>query len=727
MNILIAGGAGTFLNNILIKCHKEGHKVSVLTGNRFANKSDYQKCFEFYNFPYDANCLNDIFESASPDVTIFMGAFDTNFKWENEEADSVKYTGSLANILMGYAMRGKGRFIYFSSDEVYGDNHSENISEETPAQPSGFRAQAIYQGESLAESYRINRDMDVLTVRFDHLYCIPDKRSDVLDLVTKMCLEALEDKTIHYTKNSSLSPLYEKDAIEALHKLLITQSHNKNIYQISAESFITEEELANTVRDYMNPECAVISIPGEEGRKCVLSGRSFDLEFGNPSFNPVANIIKKIAITMKRNSYVFLTGEDVKLPLIQKFKEKAGWFIRVIIPFVENLIVFIPCFMFYNRAVDSKYFARLDIYLLYVLLFAIIYGQQQATVSALLAVAGYFFRQSYDRSSFDILIDGNTYVWVAQLFIVGLTVGYMRDQIYKLKKEGEEEKEYLEQQIDDIESINSTNVRVKNVLENQVVNQTDSVGKIYGLTSSLDQYSPEEVLFFAAETVGKIMKSQDVAIYTISNADYARLFSATSNKARCLGSSVKYSAMEDFYEEIARGKVYINRKMDARFPLMANAIFENGEMKMIIMVWGLSWENMTLGQANQLVVVSSLIQNAVLRSNRFMDALVDKRYLQGTSMLAPDSFKTLLEAFVKAEKKGLTVCTVIKILAEGKDMGEVINMVQSGLRQSDYFGSLDGSTIYTLLANTSKSDAAYVVNRFKQKGLDASITEELGL
>ena len=37
MNILIAGGSGVFLNNLIIKLNKEGHKVSILTGNRFAS------------------------------------------------------------------------------------------------------------------------------------------------------------------------------------------------------------------------------------------------------------------------------------------------------------------------------------------------------------------------------------------------------------------------------------------------------------------------------------------------------------------------------------------------------------------------------------------------------------------------------------------------------------------------------------------------------------------
>ena len=44
MNILIAGGSGVFINNLIIKLNKEGHKVSILTGNRFASKDDYHKC-----------------------------------------------------------------------------------------------------------------------------------------------------------------------------------------------------------------------------------------------------------------------------------------------------------------------------------------------------------------------------------------------------------------------------------------------------------------------------------------------------------------------------------------------------------------------------------------------------------------------------------------------------------------------------------------------------------
>lgn len=70
--------------------------------------------------------------------------------------------------------------------------------------------------------------------------------------------------------------------------------------------------------------------------------------------------------------------------------------------------------------------------------------------------------------------------------------------------------------------------------------------------------------------------------------------------------------MTEIYEDLSEQKVYINKTMDERYPLMVRAVYEGGQIQMMIMLWGLSWEKMTLGQANFLTVVSYLIQNAVL-------------------------------------------------------------------------------------------------------------------
>lgn len=84
------------------------------------------------------------------------------------------------------------------------------------------------------------------------------------------------------------------------------------------------------------------------------------------------------------------------------------------------------------------------------------------------------------------------------------------------------------------------------------------------------------------EMMKELMHTEDVAIYNIVNEDYARMFSASSVKSRSLGNSIRYKEMEAVYNELKEQKVYINKSMDERYPLMANAIFEGGQMKMLI-------------------------------------------------------------------------------------------------------------------------------------------------
>ena len=45
--------------------------------------------------------------------------------------------------------------------------------------------------------------------------------------------------------------------------------------------------------------------------------------------------------------------------------------------------------------------------------------------------------------------------------------------------------------------------------------------------------------------------------------------------------------MTEIYEELAEEKVYINKTMDERYPLMARAIYQEGSIQMIYYVAGL--------------------------------------------------------------------------------------------------------------------------------------------
>ena len=318
-----------------------------------------------------------------------------------------------------------------------------------------------------------------------------------------------------------------------------------------------------------------------------------------------------------------------------------------------------------------------------------------------------------------MLLDYNTYVWTAQLFIVGMAVGYMRDRLEHITGEKDEEIRYLKERIVSIEDINESNVRMKQNFETQLVNQRDSLGQIYEITSSLEKYEPEEVLFYASQVLGQLMNSRDVAIYVVANRNYARLFSATSKKARRLGNSIEYTSMEEMYAELKEGRVYINKSMNEKYPLMAHAVHAEGEMQLILMVWGIPWQRMTLAEANRLTIMGTLIQGAVVRARRYLDTLGSDRYVEGMNVLKADAFMNLVKAFFNARDKGLTECTLLEILTEDQDYEKAAGVLRRSIRQTDYLGMLEDGKLYALLSNTREENAEAVAGRFRKSGYES--------
>lgn len=719
MNILLIGGAGRFIDQLIRKLKKEGHRVFLLTGDPY-KKQDYEHVFETYRFAYDSAVLGEVIESINPDVTICMGAFDTNYSWKEEEREAVAFTSHLMNILMMHAKLQKEKFIFLSSDEVYQENSDEEMEENVEPCSTTIRGRALIQAERLCEDFREYWNMDTIVLRLDHLHVIPNGKEEVQSICAKMCLQGMQKGYIEVDMTHEFSVLSEKDAVEYIYQAVKRESHKYKLYHLSGDDVISEIEAAGIIENVLGQSINIVVEEGSCGRK-VLSGKRFEQECGVHTFVESVQVVKSIAQHMKKNQKIFLDDAEQSLPWWKRIWNKWKWLLQVLIPFAENLICFIPFFMLNNRTVGSEYFANLDPYLIYVLLFAIIYGQQQATFSAICAVAGYLFRQMYHRTGFDIMLDYNTYVWIAQLFILGLVIGYMRDQIRSMKIESKELEEHLRAQVADVKEINMSNVRVKGIFEQQLIDHKDSIGKIYSITSKLEQQMPEDVLFDAVEMLKELMHTEDVAIYNVVNQDYARMFSASSERARSLGNSIEYKKITEIYNALSEQKVYINKQMNEQYPLMAKAIYEGEEIKMLIMLWGLSWEQMTLGQANFLTVASYLIQNAVLRARRYMDALEQVRYNAEDGILETTAFETLVASYNRAKEKDLVECTLLKVKHSSVHIGK---QIQQKLRNTDYVGTMQDGELYILLANTAAENAHIVQERIAQNGYITEIVEK---
>ena len=701
------------------KLRKEGHRIFVLSNDR-VKKTKYKRIFEQYDFSYDNENMSSIIESICPDAVIFLGAYDGSFDWSLGQKEAVRYGEGLINLMEACShLKHLPRFLYLSTSDVFTEHLDTDYREHDHFAPMSVRAKAVRQGELICGNYYKSFMSDSVVARLDRVYGMPLMPCDLEEPLALMLQDGIKTGEITAKKNRKLSMIHINDAVEFLYKLLVAEEPERRVYNLTSGEEISESQIAYYLAEGLG---GAVNVKEEEDekRRTVLTMDRFKKEFGGKVFHNYKEELPLLAREVLAKEKVFFKDESEKDENNRGFMGKMKDFVKAILPYVETAILFIPAFMLNNRATGSDYFANLDFYLLYVLFISVIHGQQQGMIAGIFAVAGYFFRQQYNRSTFDVILDYNTYVWIAQLFIVGLVVGNLKDRLQVIRDEGNHEIKYLSTQVEDITEINSNNVLIKNSMEEQLINQNDSFGKIYEITSTLDQYAPEEVLFYAAEVLKELLHTKDVAIYSVANGDYARLFASTSPLARSLGNSLKYTDMTELYVYISSDQVYINRDMKEGYPQMANAIFSEGKMELIIMTWGLPLERLNLSQANMMRIAGFLIQNAVLRANRYMEALESTRYVENTHLLEQSAFHSLLQAFLTARDRGLTQCCVLQLpeILE-KDEQKAVEEISKTLRTSDYIGKQKDGRLYILLSNTEAKDADYVLNRLKGLGYEA--------
>ena len=727
MDVMLVGGISPVMRKLILKLYKEGHRIHVLSGTR--NPAiHYEHVFERYDFPYDSASVEEVFKSVDPDVTILLGAFDGNYTGEDPRKDAVSFTAGVQNILLSWATLKKGRLIYISSSEVYGSSYQKTVSESVSPLPRGIRPIMLYQGEETVRFYQEKLKKDAIIVRVDRIHDVPQQQSDIrFGIVGSMCLNAFRKGTVSYRRNHFYGLTYLGDVIEALFRLVTCKTHEHGLYNISSSVKWSEEQIAQAIRKYSQTPVEILDVTVDEHRSVVLDNQRVKEEFGFEIFQTPEVTVEKTLKYMHAHSTKFLTGENKGGNIVQRLYYRTVRMLGALVPYMENLICFIPFFMLNNRAVGSQYFSKIDFYLLYVLLFAVVHGQRQATFSALLATAGYMFRQMYGKTGLMVVTDYNTYVWVAEIFILGLVVGYMKDQIRFMQEEKVQEVDFLSERVHDIADINDSNLRVKEGLITQVVNYDNSLGTIYDMIEQLEADHPAIILFRAMALLQKLMGSQDVSLYRINDEQYGRLFGYTSVRAASLGSTLHIPDETSMYEAFEKQEVYLNREMNPRYPVMAYCLYENEKMSLAIMLWSIPFERMTIDESNRFIVIGKLIQKAVRQSAAYLDLLKDRRYEEGSPALQESAFEEYKEVYRTAGSRNLCEYSLLRVLAEKATLKETSITIGNILRETDRIGYGNDGTLQILLTSTDQKGCEFVRRRLHENGIETEVMEEKGL
>ena len=150
-------------------------------------------------------------------------------------------------------------------------------------------------------------------------------------------------------------------------------------------------------------------------------------------------------------------------------------------------------------------------------------------------------------------------------------------------------------------------------------------------------------------------------------------------------------------------------------------------MEMMILLWSLPFERMTIDESNRLLVISKLIQKSVKRSAEYLDLLQNKQYQDDSPALRPDAFEELVNTYHEAGEKNLTEYILLKVVSSEEGLKKAGMVISETLRATDSVGYRNDGNLYILLTSTDKKGCGFVQKNLEKKGICTVISEEMGL
>jgi len=275
MKVLITGGAGFIFSRVAEFCLEAGYEVVIVDKLTYAG--DLERLRSFYDKIkfYQADVcnfdeINHIFNEHKPEIVIHAAA-ETHV--DRSILDRKPFLES--NIIGTYVMLecsrkfGVEKFIYVSTDEVYGELQKEgHFHENSPLQPNSPYAVSKTSADMLARSYFRTYGVPVLTVRPSNNYGMfqyPEK------LIPVVFLKAYNNEKIPvYGKGENIREwLFVDDTAHAMLKI-IENGRVGEIYNVGSSEERRNIEVVIAILELMDKPLDLIEYvkdrPGHDFR-----------------------------------------------------------------------------------------------------------------------------------------------------------------------------------------------------------------------------------------------------------------------------------------------------------------------------------------------------------------------------------------------------------------------------------------------------------------------------
>ncbi len=144
---------------------------------------------------------------------------------------------------------------------------------------------------------------------------------------------------------------------------------------------------------------------------------------------------------------------------------------------------------------------------------------------------------------------------------------------------------------------------------------------------------------------------------------------------------------------------------------------DKNNMRIVIFIWDIPYEQMTLYEANLLTVVSALVYSVAVREADYLDALAYRRFIPETAILQESAFEEMVDIYKRVGEKGYAESTMFYVQKGSMSMKQLNDNMQPLLRDTDYMGIMPDGALAVLLTNTNEQEAIYVRNRLEENNI----------
>ena len=191
------------------------------------------------------------------------------------------------------------------------------------------------------------------------------------------------------------------------------------------------------------------------------------------------------------------------------------------IAYIENIILFLfVAFLqwgnlFFNIKMPDL---KIDYSIIYIIIMGIMWGQTQAYIAMILSAGLYVGMSLFAGADIVTFVyTPENLIRIAAYILIGIVTGYSIERKNRELESRNLSIQNLQNKYTFLSDIYNETRIVKNELENQIIETEDSFSAIYKIIQEVDSLEIEKVFSGAISAIERIMRTNQVSIYTLSN------------------------------------------------------------------------------------------------------------------------------------------------------------------------------------------------------------------